>query len=184
VNRALAGYNTVLSDPPKSPSQIPMFNVAPNTHIADFNEAMNWFRDELSRSLESSLVVQIKPNRNTYHKSYPSAFDFMKAPDGWRVPKFYKFSGDDSKSTREHFSMFLAQMGEGSNLDFMDVWNFVWFTSLPSCLISSWVEFEEKFHDHFYNGVYKTRLSRLTSVYQGCDESILDFVKCFKEIKN
>jgi hypothetical protein len=39
----------------------------------------------------------------------------MKAPNGWKVPDFNKFSGDDSKSTMEHISMFLAQLGEVRN---------------------------------------------------------------------
>ena len=92
------------------------------------------------------MGVQIKPSRTTYRKSYPSHFNFMKAPDGWRVPDFNKFSGDDSKSTMEHINMFLAQMGEASTLDFMKVRHFplslistafAWFTSLPSCSVGS-----------------------------------------------
>jgi hypothetical protein len=51
----------------------------------------------------------------------PFTFDFLKAPVGWRVREFYKFSGDDNKSTMEHASMFMAQMGEASTLDFMNV---------------------------------------------------------------
>jgi hypothetical protein len=88
----------------------------------------------------------------------------MKAPDGWRVPDFNKFSGDDSKSTMEHISMFLAQLGEASAFDFMKIRNFplsltstafAWFTSVPSCFIGSWAELEEKFYNHFYNGIMK-----------------------------
>jgi hypothetical protein len=117
----------------------------------------------------------------------------MKAPDGWKVSDFNKFSGDDSKSTMEYISMFVAQLGEASAYDFMKVRNFplsltgttfAWFTSLPACSIGSWVELEEKFHSHFYTGVHKTRLSHLASVHQGCNESVLDFVKRFREIKN
>jgi hypothetical protein len=48
----------------------------------------------------------------------------MKAPDGWRVPDFYKFSSDDSRSSMEHISMFLAQMGEACILDFMNLHHF------------------------------------------------------------
>ena len=91
----------------KSPSQIPMFNVAPNAPVIDFNETLNRFKEQLSRSLESSLGVQIKPNRGTYHKPYPSHFDFLKAPDV-EGPNLYKFSGDDSRSSMENISMFLA----------------------------------------------------------------------------
>jgi hypothetical protein len=54
----------------------------------------------------------------------------------------------------------------------------------PACSVGSWAELEEKFHSHFYTGVYETRLSHLASVRQGRDESILDFVKRFREIKN
>jgi hypothetical protein len=113
----------VLPNPLKSPSQIPTFNVAHDASIADFNEALNWFKEDLTKSLEGSLGVQIKPSRNTYHKSYHSTYNFMKAPDGSRVPDFHKFSGDDSKSTMEHI-MFLAQLEEASAYDFIKVHNF------------------------------------------------------------
>jgi len=82
------------------------------------------------------------------------------------------FSGDDSKTTMEHVSMFLAQMGEASTIDVMNVWcfplcltgtTFTWFTSLTASSISSWAELEEKCHDHFYNGVHETRLSYISS---------------------
>jgi hypothetical protein len=110
----------------------------------------------------------------------------MKAPDGWRVPNFNKFSGDDSKSTIEHISMFLAQLGEASAYDFMKVHNyplslisiaFAWFASLPSFSIGSWAELEENFHNHFYNGAHETRLSHLTSVREGHDEPVFDVFK-------
>jgi hypothetical protein len=94
--RASAGH-AVLPNPPKSPSQIPTFNLAPDATTTDFNEAMNRLREDLTKSIESSLGVQIKSSKNIYHKPYTSTFDFMKAPDGWRVPDFQKFSGDDSK---------------------------------------------------------------------------------------
>jgi hypothetical protein len=48
----------------------------------------------------------------------------MKAPNGWRIPDFNKFSGDDNKSTMEHISVFLAQLGDASAYDFMKVCNF------------------------------------------------------------
>jgi hypothetical protein len=117
----------------------------------------------------------------------------MKAPDGWRVLDFYKFSGDDSRSSMEHISTFLVQMGEVSTLDFMNGCYFplsftgtafVWFTSLQHCSIGLWSQLEEKFHAHFYNGVHETRLSHLTSVRQGRDESILDSIKRFRDTKN
>ena len=117
----------------------------------------------------------------------------MRNPPGWKVPDFQKFSGNDNKSTMEHVSMYLAQLGEGCAHDYMKCRNFPlsltgtafsWFTSLPSCTISSWAQLEEKFHAHFYDGVQETRLSHLTSVRQGHSESVLEFFRRCKEIKN
>ena len=76
------GQNTVLPNPPKSPSQVPILDNAPTAPTTDFSDTLNRFREELSKSLEESLGVQIKPSRTTYRKPYPSHFDFMKAPDG------------------------------------------------------------------------------------------------------
>jgi hypothetical protein len=84
-------------------------------------------------------------------------------------------------------------LSEVSAYDFIKVHNFLlsltgtafaWFTSLPVCSIGSWAELEEKFYSHFYTGIHETRLSHLASVRQGRDESVLDFVKRFIEIKN
>jgi hypothetical protein len=145
VNRASARYNAVLPNPPKLPESNPMLSSAHVAPTTDFKEAMHKCRYELSKSIENSLGVQIKSSMTTYHKAYSSHFDFLKAPNGWRVPEFYKFNGEDNKSTMEHISLLLAQMGEASNLDFMNVRHFPlsltgttfsWFTSLPVCSIS------------------------------------------------
>jgi hypothetical protein len=60
-----------------------MFRGAPNAPITDFNEALNRFKEDLSRSLES-MGVQIKPNRNAYHKSYPSSWKYLM-DGGYRI---------------------------------------------------------------------------------------------------
>jgi hypothetical protein len=155
--RASAGHN-ILPNPPKSPNEVPTFDPA----TTNFDEAFRQFKEELAKNLEDSLGVQLKSSRNLYQKPYPSTFDFMKAPDGWKVSDFHKYSGDDSKSTMEHINMFLAQLGPASAYDFIKVCNFplsltstafAWFSSLPSCSISSWAELEEKFHSHFYSGI-------------------------------
>jgi hypothetical protein len=76
-----------LSNPPKSPSQIPTFNLAPDATTTDFNEAMNQPMEDLTKSIESSLGVQIKSSKNIYIISHIT-FDFMKALDDWRVLNF------------------------------------------------------------------------------------------------
>lgn len=91
----------------------------------------------------------------TYPKLYPSHFDFIIAPHGWRLANFYRFNSEDSKSTMEHISLFLAQMGEATTLDFMNVPSFLlslsaivfsWFTSSRASSIGSWAQLEERFH--------------------------------------
>ena len=116
--------NTILPNPPKSPNPLPDFDPTNAATSADFLEALDRLKEDLTRSFESSLGVHIKPTRGAYHKPYLSAFDFVKAPVGWKVPDFQKFSGDDSKSIMEHISMFLAQMGEASTLEYMLIRNF------------------------------------------------------------
>lgn len=66
VNRAMTGYNTVLPNFFKSPSPIPMLSNGPMAPINNFNKILNRFKNELSRSIGSSLGVQIKPSRTTY----------------------------------------------------------------------------------------------------------------------
>ena len=51
---------------------------------------------------------------------------------------------------------------------------FSWFSLLAPNSIRSWNELEQKFHDHFYS----------ESVRQGRDESIQEYFKKFKDIKN
>ena len=41
VNRASAGYNMVLPNPPKSPSQIHMLSSAHVAPVTDFNKTLN-----------------------------------------------------------------------------------------------------------------------------------------------
>jgi hypothetical protein len=50
--------------------------------------------------------------------------------------------------------------------------------------IYGWEPLEQKFHEHFYSGTNEAKLADLASVRQTCDESVLDYTKRFKEIKN
>ena len=108
-------------------------------------------------------------------------------------PIFLKFSGDDNRSTWEHISQYIAKLGEVGSSKSLRVrmfslsltgTAFTWFCSLTPNSICSWDELEQKFHDHFYSGINKNKLTDLTSVRQGRDESIQEYFKKFKDIKN
>jgi hypothetical protein len=47
-----------------------------------------------------------------------------------------------------------------------------------------WVSFEQKFHDYFYNWEVELRLSDLTSLRQKYIETIFDYLRRFREVRN
>jgi hypothetical protein len=57
-------------------------------------------------------------------------------------------------------------------------------TSLPPNSIDSWVSLEQKFHDYFYNGEVELRLSDLTSLRQKYTETVFDYLRQFREVRN
>jgi len=61
---------------------------------------------------------------------------------------------------------------------------FSWFSALPPNSVRSWNEIEQKIHDHFYSGDNEAKLTDLISVKQSRDESVTDYFKTFKEVKN
>jgi hypothetical protein len=61
---------------------------------------------------------------------------------------------------------------------------FNWFTSLPPNSIDSWASLEQKFYDYFYNGEVELRLSDLTSIRQKYTETIFDYLKWLREVRN
>jgi hypothetical protein len=61
---------------------------------------------------------------------------------------------------------------------------FAWFSSLAPNSIDSWDQLEQKFHDHFFSGSYQLKLTDLTSVRQNKQESVSNYLKRFKEVKN
>jgi hypothetical protein len=121
-----------------------------------------------------------------YQNPYPSIFDSVAYPAGWRVPDFIKFDGEGSRTTWEHVSKYLAQLGEASSIEALHVrlfslsltrTFFAWFSSLPAYPIYGWEPLEKKFHEHFYSGTCEAKLANLTSVRQTCDESVSDYFK-------
>jgi hypothetical protein len=61
---------------------------------------------------------------------------------------------------------------------------FSWFSALPPGSIFTWTHLEQRFHDHFYSGENELKLSHLTSVKQQHDESVVDYIKRFRDTKN
>ena len=61
---------------------------------------------------------------------------------------------------------------------------FTWFTSLLVNSIHTWAQLEQKFHDYFYTGETELRLCDLTSVRQNYNESVTNYIKRFRDVRN
>jgi hypothetical protein len=105
---------------------------------------------------------------------------------GWHTPDFVKFNGEDNRTTWEHVSQYLAQLGKVGLIDALKVrlfslsltgTAFSWFSSLSPNSIDSWQQLERKFQDHFCCPENELKLLDLTSVRQARDESVNDFVR-------
>jgi hypothetical protein len=159
-----------------------------NPNWAEFNR----FKEDLANVVKTKLEVDIR-NTNLYQKPYDPEFDRFPLPRGRHLPDLIKFSGDDDRTTWEHISQYTAQLGEAGVYNTLKVrlfslsltgTAFVWFSSLAPGSIISWDMLERKFHDHFYSGSMQLKLTDLTSVSQGRDETVSAYIKRFKETKN
>jgi hypothetical protein len=129
----------------------------------------------------------------SHQKPYPEYFDTIPYPWGFWVPDLAEFTDDDAKTTYEHVGQFLAQVND---VDITNVYKIRmlllsltgatsnWFPSLPPNSIDSWVSMEQKFHDYFYNREVELRLSDLTSLRQKYTETVSDYLRWFREVRN
>ena len=77
-------------------------------------------KEDLTNMINAKLGVDMSRSC-LYQKPYPDDFDLVSYPIGWCVPNFIKFSGDDNKTTWEHISQYVAQLGEASSSDALRV---------------------------------------------------------------
>ena len=61
--------------------------------------------------------MDVRGKTRACQKLYPTSFDSVAYPAGFRLPKFVKFSGDDTRSTFDHISQYLAQLGEHGSIN-------------------------------------------------------------------
>jgi hypothetical protein len=143
--------------------------------------------------MKDDYGIEVKNKNLSYRKPYPSSFDSVPYLIGWRCPAFVEFNGDDSKTTWERISQYLAQLGEASAIEEIRVHLFSLsltgnaFSQFSSLLVNSirtWEQLEQKFHDHFYSGDNELKLSHLTSVKQNHDEPVTSYIRRFRETKN
>ena len=79
------------------------------------------YKNDLANLLRESFGVDVRSKTRTYQKSYPTSFDSVAYPVGFRLPEFVKFSGEDTKNTFEHISQYLSQLGETGSINELKV---------------------------------------------------------------
>jgi hypothetical protein len=155
--------------------------------------SIEYVHEQLTKMLREHYGIEPTVRTHMYHKPYPEIYDSYSYPPGFRVPKFVKSTREYNRTTWEHVSQFLAQMGEASLADYLKVRlfsmslfdiAFSWFSALPPGSILAWAHLEQRFHDHFYSWENELKLSHLTSVEQQHDEYVVNYIKRFREMKN
>ena len=101
----------------------------------------------IAEVMKRHFGIQLRPlERAVYRKPYPDWVDRVQFPRSFRTPDFTTFSGEDSKSTMEHISRFVAQCAEASQNDFLRLQlfplsltgvAFTWYSSLPPNSVQS-----------------------------------------------
>jgi hypothetical protein len=91
--------------------------------------------------------IEPKVKCGSYQKTYSDNYEYVAYPQRFRIPKFVKFTGDDSRTTLEHIGQFIIQYGEANTNDIYKLKlfplsllgpAFTWFISLPPSSVYTW----------------------------------------------
>ena len=74
------------------------------------------FKEDLFGMMKTKLGVDMG-NSRLYQKPYSAKFYLVSYPIGCRFPDFVKFRGDDNRTTWEHISHYIVQLGEAGFRD-------------------------------------------------------------------
>ena len=108
------------------------------TPTGNYEADLARMREDLASMFNSKLGLDVGRSQ-LYRRSYVDAFDLIPCPADWRVPDFVKFSGDDNRSTWEHISQYIAQLGKAGSSKSLRIrmfslsltgMAFSWFSSL------------------------------------------------------
>jgi hypothetical protein len=120
----------------------PTINRAPHPASARSRTAlgMEGFREEMLEIFRQTFGTEPKTKRRSYQRAYPENYEYITYPQGFKIPEFTKFSGDDGTDTLEHIGQFTIQCGAAASNDICKMRlfplslsgaAFTWFISLP-----------------------------------------------------
>jgi hypothetical protein len=143
--------------------------------------------------MQNQFGLKPKMQGPAYTPPFPEWYYRVILPTRVKPPmEFTKFSRQDDTSTVEHIARYLMQLGEASADEALRVRYFPlslmgsafqWFTSLPPKSVGTWRELEQKFHAHYFSGSTEKKLIDLTTLKQRHNETPLEFLMRFWEVK-
>jgi hypothetical protein len=149
--------------------------------------------DQISAILRDQFGILPKRRTIDYTKPYPSDYDLIPLPPKYRLPEFTKFNGSEGSSSIEHLSRYFAQLGMISVSDPLQVKFFSqsligpafgWYTSLGLDSIHTWKQLEEQFDIQYHSEAAEAGITDLAQVRQKREETIVEYIQCFREVKN
>jgi hypothetical protein len=143
--------------------------------------------------MQNQFSLKPKMQGLAYTPPFPEWYYRVILPARVKPPtEFTKFSGQDDTSTVEHIARYLMELGKASADEVFRVRYFPlsltgsafqWFTSLPPESVGTWRELEQKFHAHYFSGSTEKKLIDLTTLKQRHNETPLEFLRRFREVK-
>jgi hypothetical protein len=126
-------------------------------------------KEEVIKIFRQTFGIETKVKCRSYQKPYPDNYEFVAYTQGFRIPEFVKFTGDDSRTPLEHIGQFMIQCGEASTNDICKLKlfplslsgaAFTCFISLPPNSVYTWADFEQKLHENVSEYIRRFRDTR------------------------
>ncbi|XP_016649672.1 PREDICTED: uncharacterized protein LOC107881103 [Prunus mume] len=131
--------------------------------------------------------------RPTYRKPYPAYIDQIPLSQGFMVPNFTLFNGEDPHaSSVEHIGKFSIQCITIENNPLLKLrlfenslsgQAFTLYISLPANSVQTWEQMENVFHDYYFRIQPEVTISDLAALKQSKDEHAQDFITWFRKLK-
>ena len=64
-------------------------------------------KDEVIKIFRQTFGIEPKAKCRSYQRSYSENYNYVAHPQGFKIPEFVKFTGDDSRTTLEHIGQFI-----------------------------------------------------------------------------
>ena len=128
------------------PQQIASTSTQPNSS-SNFEKILAKYKNDLAKLIKENLEVDVRGKTQAYQKPHPISLDTVYYSASFSLSEFVKFNGEDTRSTLEHISQQLAQLGEADSINELKVrlfslsltrTVFSWFSSLAPNSIGSW----------------------------------------------